>query len=472
MQKGLYIVTFFPINEIINSEFQRNFKIMFIKKLPHIVLALLIAIMIGCSASNPLVDEAQSHLESQDFKEALASAEQSIEEHPGDPMGYYYKAVALSEIAGEQENPEERSKYYNEMNDAFSTAKSIADTTENVPDEISRINAVKNVLWQTEHNRAIEYIQSDSLRNTVDEPARYSMNHLKNATTIQPDSALSWNVLAQVAAMNKEFEDAVDAKEKYMSMVEDTAVTPEDYLQLASYHFNLDNHEEVLEVFEKAHEQYPEDETIIENLADAYNRVGESDKAIATVEQLVEQDPENPQYNLVLGTQIYQKALRIGDTLSTNSEKILSLQQDFNNANPSEKEKIKEQIDQLSEENKELQSQIDELTNRAEEALQTTLKYRPKDADAYNTLGIIYQNKAKALFDQRNRTADNEKAAKLHEEGQDLLRESMGYYEKAAEIDPDNTEYWKRLFEIYTTLGMDKKAKEAMQKAGMDTESN
>lgn len=445
---------------------------MFIKKLPHIFLALLITIMIGCSTTNPLVDEAQSHLESQDFEEALASAEQSIEEHPGDPMGYYYKAVALSEIAGEHQNPEERAKYYNEMNDAFSTAKSIADTTEDVPDEIDRIDAVKNVLWQTEHNQAIEYIQNDSLKNTVDEPMRYSLNHLKNATTIQPDSALSWNVLGQVAAMNKEFEEAVDAKEKYISMAHDTTLTPDDYIQLASYHYNLDNQQEVLEVFKQAQKQFPENEDIVSNLADAYNRVGQSDKAIATVEQLVEQNPENPQYHLVLGTQIYQKALRVGDTLSTNSEKILSLQQEFNEASPDEKEKIKEQIEQLSEENKELQSQIDELTNRAEESLQTTLEYRPNDVDAYNTLGIIYQNKAKAIFDQRNRTTDNEKAAELHEEGQDLLRESMKYYEKATELDPNNSEYWKRLFEIYTTLGMDKKAQEAMQKAGLDEGGN
>lgn len=441
---------------------------MFIKKLPHLLLALIIAIMIGCSASNPLVDEAQSHLESQDYEQALAAAEKSIEQHPGDPMGYYFKAVALSEIAGTQEDPRERTEHYKEMNEAFSTARSIADTSESVPDEINRIDDVKNVLWQTEHNRAIEYIQSDSLKNTVDEPTVYSMNHLENATIIQPDSSLSWNVYAQVSAMNKEFEKAVEAKEKYISMVPDTSVSPDDYMQLASYHFNLENQQKVLEVFEKAQEQYPENDTIIENLADAYRRVGESDKAIAIVEKLVEKNPEDPQYNLVLGTQIYQRALQYTDTLETNSEKVLSLQKEFNEASPEEKKEIKEQIDQLSQENKELQSKVEELTQRAEDALQTTIEHRPDDADAYNTLGVIYQNRARTFFDRRNQTTDNEEAQEFHEKGQDLLKESMGYYEKAAEIDPDNTEYWKRLFEIYTTLGMDEKAKEAMQKAGMD----
>lgn len=442
---------------------------MFLKKLPHIIVTLLVAIMIGCSATtNPLVDEAQSHFQTQDFKAALEAAEKSIEKYPGDPMGYYYKAVALSEIAGEIKDPTERTEYYNEMNESFDLAKTVADTSENVPEEIDRISAVKNVLWQTEHNKAIEYIQDDSLKNTVDNPVEYSIGHLKNATTIQPDSALSWNVLAQVAAMDKEFDESVRAKEKYISMVPQDSVKPDDYMQLASYHFNMDNQEEVLEVFKKAREQYPENEDIVSNLADAYNRVGKSEQAIATVEELVEQNPENPQYHLVLGTQIYQRALQIGDTLSQNSEKILSLRQELNNASPEEQEKIKEQVEELNEENKQLQSKIDKLTERAEESLKTTLEYRPNDANAYNTLGIIYQNKAKAIFDQRNRTRDNEEAQRLDKEGQELLREAMKYYEQATEIDPDNPEYWKRLFEIYTTLGMDEKAREAMKKAGLD----
>jgi tetratricopeptide (TPR) repeat protein len=443
---------------------------MFLKKLPHILVTLLIAVMIGCGASNPLADEAQSNIENQDFEAALASAEKSIKEYPGDPMGYYYKAVALGEIADTEKNPAERAEYYEQMNEAFNTAKSIADTTEDTPSELNRMDVVKNVLWQREHNVAIEYIRDDSLKNTVDNPNQYSMNHLKNATTIQPDSSLSWNVLSQVSAMNQEYEEAVDSKERYMSMVPDTSITPDDYLQLASYHYNLDNQQKVVEVFEKAQKQYPENEDIISNLADSYNRVGQPDKAIATVEQLVEQNPENPQYHLVLGTQIYQKALNIRDSLSANSQKIRSLQQKFNDASASERQKIKNQISTLSEENKQLQSEVDDLTNRAEESLKTTLEYRPEDANAYNTLGIIYQNKARTVFDRRNAvpTDDNERYEELDKMGRDILRESMGYYEKAAEIDPENAAYWERLFEIYTTLGMDEKAQEAMNKAGID----
>ena len=44
---------------------------------------------------------------------------------------------------------------------------------------------------------------------------------------------------------------------------------------------------------------------------------------------------------------------------------------------------------------------------------------------------------------------------------------AMENYERAAELDPDNTNYWESLFRIYTSLGMLEEAEAAMEKAGM-----
>ncbi|SMO74645.1 tetratricopeptide repeat protein [Fodinibius sediminis] len=440
---------------------------MLIKKLPHVLLTLLIGVLVGCGSSNPLADKAQSNIESQNFEEALAAAEESIQTNPQDPLGYYYKGVALGEIAGAEEDPEARAETYKEMNAAFTKAQELAAESEDVPGEVERINAVKNVLWQTEHNRAVELATDDSLKQAVNQPLEKSMQHLKNATIIQPDSLLSWNVLSQVAAMNQNFEEAASAKEKYISMVQDTTLEANDYLQLASYNYQLDNQQAVVTALEDAYEQFPENQEIVSNLADAYQRIGEPEKAISTVEKLVEQEPDNPQFHLVLGTQIYQQALTLNDSLSQNSNQILQLQQKLNSSGGAEKQNIQQQITSLEQENAQLQSRIDELTNKAEEELNTVLEYRPNDDAAYNTLGIIYQNKAKAIFDKRNRTTDNAKAAELDKQGRSLLQEAMKNYERAAEIKPNNQGYWKSLFSIYTALGMDEKAQEAMEKAGM-----
>lgn len=441
---------------------------MFKKNLPYLVITLLIGLMIGCSSSNPLADKAKSNVEKQDYQAALDAANQSIQKYPNDPLGYYYKGVALGDLADQMDDPAKSQDLYKQMNEAFSHAQSIADTLEKKPKELNRIDAVKNVLWQSEHNRAVNLATDDSLKKAVKDPMKKSVLHLENATIIQPDSSLSWNVLAQVASMDKDFKKAAEAKSHYIDMVQDTTVKPKDYMQLASYYYQMDNQQKVLETFERAQKQYPNNEDIVSNLADAYNRVGKPDKAIATVKKLVEQNPENPQYHLVLGTQIYQKALVYNDSLSSNSDKIMQLQQKLNKASGDQQKQLQSQIDKLENVNKQLHSKVDKLTDQAEDELKTTLKYRPKDDKAYNTLGIMYQNKAKAMFDKRNRTKDNEEAAKYDKEGKKLLKEAMNYYENAAKIKPDKKSYWRSLFSIYTALGMDKKAQEAMKKAGMN----
>lgn len=438
------------------------------KTFPHLLIILIIGLFLGCASSNPLADEAQSHIRSNNFEAALESAEKAIEEYPDDPLGYYYKGVALGELGSSQDDPSARAEYYKRMNEAFEEAREVASKLESAPSEIENISAIKGVIWRDEHNRAVQLATDDSLKQTVDNPLGNAVRHLENATTVAPDSSLSWDVLSQVAAMDNKFEKAAQAKEKYMSMVPDTSISEQDYLQLASFYYSSDNQEKVMEVLEKGSEQYPENEEIISNLADTYMNAGMAEKSIATVEKLVEQNPDNPQYHLVLGTQIYQSALRINDQISENYDKILDLQQEARKASGQEAKKLKEQIAELDKENEKLQQEMDKLTDRAVKELETVLEQRPNDASAYNTLGIIYQNKAKALFDERNRTTDNEKAAKLDSQAKDMLTKAMENYQKATEINPDNQDYWQKLFSIYVALGMDEKAEEARKKAGIE----
>lgn len=438
---------------------------MFRKFTTYFVITLFIGIIAGCGSSNPFVDDAQSNIKSQNFQAALEAAEQSIQNHPNDPLGYYYKGVALGEIADTKE-ASAREEYYVRMKEAFAKSEEVAQKAESVPSEIERIDAVINTVWQTEHNKAIEYASDDSVKKTVSNPLEVSIAHLDNATTIQPDSVLSWDVKAQVYYMNEDVQGAVNAMEKVVSLKD--SVTVDDYARMAGYYSLADMPQKAMTTLEKGLEDHPGNKDLSTRLADAYTNAGETEKAIATIESLIETEPENPQFHLVLGTQIYKTVLQMSDSLKTNSDKILDLQQQAQNAQGSKASQLKQQISELEEENQQLQQRITSLTERATKELNTVLEYRPNDATAYNTLGIIYQNKASALFDKRNRTQDNQEAAKIDTQAKEALKQAMKYYENAAEIDPDNQEYWKNLFSIYTALGMDKKAEEAMQKAGMN----
>lgn len=438
---------------------------MFKKFTSYFVVTLFIGILAGCGSSNPFVDDAQSNIKSQNFEAALNAAEQSIQNRPEDPLGYYYKGVALGEIADTKE-PTARQEYYKRMNDAFAQAEEVAASAEGVPSEIERIAAVKNAVWQTEHNKAISYASDDSVKNTVSNPMEISIAHLDNATTIQPDSVLSWDVKAQVHYMNDNVQGAVTAMEKVIELKDKPAA--EDYARMAGYYSLAEMPEDAITVLEKGQETYPANKDIATRLADAYTNAGNTEQAIATIEALIEKEPENPQFHLVLGTQIYKTVLNLSDSLKANSDQLFDLEQELKNAEGSSANQMKQQISSLEESNDQLQSRITSLTEKATEELNTVLEYRPNDATAYNTLGIIYQNKASALFDKRNRTADNTEAANIDTEAKEALKQAMEYYESATEIDPENQDYWKNLFSIYTALGMDQKAEEAMEKAGMN----
>ena len=438
---------------------------MFKKTLPLLIITLIAGLFYGCGSSNPHVRDAKSGIEDQNYEAALQAAEESIQNYPQDPTGYYYKGVALGEIAGTKE-PAERQKYYEEMNEAFEQAREVAQETEKTPGEIERIDAFKNVLWRTEHNKSIEYAANDSVKQVTENPLKLAISHLQNATTVIPDSVLSWDVLSQVYYMDNNVEAA--AKTMEIAIQKKDSLTAEDYLRLSGYYRLNEQPEEAVGVLEKAREKFPQNEQIVQNLADAYTSTGETEKSIAVVEELIKQDPENPQYHLVLGTQIYQSVLQMNETIKENYDEIFDLEQKARSASGSEKQKIEQQVGKLEEESQELQSRIDELTEKATEEIQTVIKYRPNDDVAYNTLGIIYQNKAAALFEERNReVTDNQRASELDSQAREVLRQSLSYYEKAAEINPENQNYWKSLFEIYTNLGMDKQAMEAMKKAGL-----
>lgn len=444
---------------------------MLIKKLPHILVTLLVAFLVGCGGTtNPLIDQAKSNIETGNNEALLQNAEKSIEQYPGDPRGYFYKAVALGNIGESQENPADRTDYYIQMNETFETAKAVDDTTEGTADEMSRIAPTKQGHYNVEYEQGVNYLRDDSLKSTVENPLEWSMLHFKNATVILPDQPNGWNAYAITSAQNQDFESAAKAKEKYMSMAPDTSIKVVDYIQLGGFYSNLEKSEKAIAILEEGQKKFPKNADIISHLASNYISVGKPQKAIAVFEELVKENPENPEYRLKMGSEIFNQALALQDSLAANSKKILSLQEEYKSAESSNKEEIKNQIMELSDENKELQSLIDKYLDRSEEEVKKALEYGPEDAGAYETLGIIHRFRAQIVIDQYNRTPNDqpEKAAELDKKGKQLLRDAMGYYEKAVEIKPDNKNYWKNLFQIYATLGMDKKAQDAMEKAGLN----
>jgi tetratricopeptide (TPR) repeat protein len=431
---------------------------MFKRSLRLLTLVFSIGLIASCSNLDPNVKEAKDSIRDQNPQAALDAANRAIEANPNNANAYYYKAVALSELAADQD-PSERMGDYKTMHQLFQKADSLYGTMEEQPDEAQNMSAVINSIWSREHNNAVKIASNDSLKQA--EGLDAAVAHLKNATIIQPDSTLSWEVLAEIQVMNDNIPGAVEAMETYMQKKDNPPA--EKYQRLALFYRNTDATEKAKATLQEGLNKYPENVKLRQDLADTYLELGNYDKALSTVRKLIEMEPENAQYHLVYGTTIYQSATRLTEKLSSNYDKLFDLEKKAKNGD----EEAKKQVEEIEKENKELQSQIDTMTAEAAKSLKKVTELRPEEAIAYNTLGIIYQNKAAALFEERNRTTDNDKAAELDKQAKVELKKAQEYYEKATEIEPDNKQYWRNLFRVYTSLGMNDKAEEAMKKAGM-----
>lgn len=369
-------------------------------------------------------------------------------------MALYYRGYALNMKAGATDDIAARESMYAEMHDNLVSARTSFAAMEKAPAEAEQITNIILNAWGREHNKAIEFALDDSVMATVENPLDYSIQHLVNATTANPDSTLSYDVLAQVYYMNNDYEGAASAMSRVIELKNPGEAS--EYDRLASYNFLMGKPDVAVEALEEGLALYPDSTSLIQKMADGLFQTGNTDRALELVEGLVENDPTNAQYRLVIGTQIYQRVMILSDSVSANSDMIYELRNED-----------EERVAELNAENAVLREEIEMLTKRAEDALLAAAEIQPENPMIFNTLGVVYQNKAAALFELRNNTVDNDEAMEFDEMAKAEATRAMENYEKAAELDPENTSYWESLFRIYTSLGMLEEAEAAMEKAGM-----
>lgn len=427
---------------------------------------LLIGFLWGCETTDPLVSEMETNTFLGNYEAVFDAADRALEADSSNSLAYFYRGVAYGFRAQDTSPPWERTSDYSNSREAFMNAQELMNQAEEQPAEYTEINDYIVNFWAEEHNAAIGYLTEDSVRTTVDDPERYAIGHLENATTIQPDSALSYVVLASTQFNQGDTPQAIETYEMAMERME--VPEEDDYEFLISLYLDQDQYDKAGDMTERAREDYPDNTQFIQFLADIYIQQGNIDEAISIIEDLIETEPDNPQYYRVLGTQIYQKVSAINSEVSELYNQVFDIEREIQSLSGDEREQAEQELEDVVDRILELQEESSELTEIAVENMEEVVDLLPEDDDAYNILGIIYQNKAANLFDQRNNiTDDSERVQELDQQAREALQQARQYYERAAEIDPDTPEYWESLFQVYTTLGMEEEAREAMEKAGM-----
>ncbi len=436
------------------------------KKLINSLLTLTVftAMLVGCGGDESFIGQAKKGVTSKDYQATLVAVDSILAKDPNNAEAYYYRGVAYGEIANNNPVVANRKDAYQKMRDALVSAMEVTN------DEPINLVALKSEdlirnKWSVEHNAAVQFASGDTTLAPVDNPLEIAVDHLQNAVTINPDSTLSFEVLAEVYRMKKDYKGAIGALTAVIEKKEVPAAF--DFSNLASFYMLTENYESAVTVLEEAIEFYPDSVDLVQKIADSYMKTDRKDEAISALEDLIATDPSNPQYHLVIGTQIYIMASDINEEISASYDKIFDLDRSLRGLKGAEKTKVEKNIATLRSDIAAKQTESEKLTTRAISELKTVTELLPEEAPAYNTLGIVYQNKAASLFEERNATTDNNLAADLDKEAKAELTKAMKSYEKATSLAPDNTDYWTSLFRVYTSLGMNDKAEAAMKKAGM-----
>jgi tetratricopeptide (TPR) repeat protein len=101
----------------------------------------------------------------------------------------------------------------------------------------------------------------------------------------------------------------------------------------------------------------------------------------------------------------------------------------------------------------------------AERLIRELLDKEGEKAEYYFILGSIYQDRAAKKFSNRDLSQDLDQKIEYDESGRIILTGALEEYEKAIELDPDNREYWRTIYHVYSVLGIHHKADLAYEKA-------
>jgi len=436
---------------------------------PQVLTAFVMIFVVASCAVDPNIETARLALTIGDYEEVMEAAEAAIESNPESGHGYYYMGIAHLGRGGDKD-PDQRAEDYEKGREYLMEAKSRYEQEGVSGDEYDNIPEVIIDIWGYEHNSGIEPLTDDIVSSSEDS-LKLSRHHFSNAIAINPDSSQTYNLLAEVNFALGDLEEAERITRHIIYELEDADLF--NYYRLALYLMEDDRDAEAIDVLYEARELYPDEIEIVQEIANAYLRLGKSDEAMEAVQELMERDPENPQYRLVYATQIYQIVQDIDENIRDLYNEVYDINSDLRQEarKPDyDEDKINEMsatIEQKLEEAEDLIEESFRFSEEAENELLLALESDPENADIHATLGIVYQNRAAVYQDKRNMTDDMDEADEFDALAKEYLEKSLPHYEKAAELEPDDPEHWVALFRVYTNLGMDEKAAEAREKAGI-----
>lgn len=283
----------------------------------------------------------------------------------------------------------------------------------------SAISAFKKVIeldesrYQAHYGLGLVYLKTRSVKEAADA--------LERAIELKPDYEEAFYYLGNSYEELKDFAKAAEAYEKFISLNPENPWT--GYLRLGLSRMQLEEYDKAVTALQRASEEKPEDIKINYNLAQAYQKAGQYDKAEEAYGMLAQLNPQdaNVYYSTVL--RMYDEA-GMQDRAIESAKKLIELNPDS----------------EINIYNLGIMYMKLERFDEAIQTFQDVLAIRPDYAYAYYNIGFCYSRKKKQ-------------------------RESIEAFEKFVELDPENADGWFNVGVGYMVLKQFSKALKPLQKA-------
>lgn len=203
------------------------------------------------------------------------------------------------------------------------------------------------------------------------------------------------------------------ALQYYNEIIDLNYPQPLVYSSLSNIYLATKDTTKAFEIIQKGRQKYPEEFALLITETNLYLGMGQSEKALANLQQAVKSDPMNPTIHYAVGVNYAQ-------------------------------------MNNLAE---------------AEKAYLKAIELKPDYFEANYNLGALYVNQAAEIQNEANKlklndpTYDSKKA-----EADKILQKSIPYLETATQLDPKDKSTLLALKEIYTRLSMYEKLKDVNSK--------
>jgi len=282
----------------------------------------------------------------------------------------------------------------------------------------SAISAFKKVIeldesrYQAHYGLGLVYLKTRNIKEAV--------TAMERAIKLKPDYKEAHYYLGNAYEELKDFTKAADVYETFVSLNPESPWT--GYLRLGLSRMELNEFDKAIAAFQKALEEKPQDIKINYNLAQAYQKAGQYEKAeeaYGTLAQLNPQDA-NTYYGTIL--RMYDEA-GLQDKAIEAAKKLIKL-------NPNS---------EINVYNLGIMYMKLERFDEAIQAFQEVLAIRPDYAYAYYNIGFCYSKQKKQ-------------------------NEYIQAFEKFVELDPENADGWFNIGVGYMVLKQFSKALKPLQK--------